>query len=105
MNSVFELQIRPYEGDGLSFITPAEGSTENMKFDGKDYPNLGPNVAPGSASSGRRVNERTPEMTDKIKDKVIDTQQITLSPDGKTLTMTVHNAGRSKPNILVFNRE
>lgn len=105
VNSVFELQIRPYEGDGLSFITPAEGSTENVKFDGKDYPNLGPNVAPGSASSGRRVNERTLEMTGKIKDKVIDTQQITLSPDGKTLTMTVHNAGRSKPNILVFDRE
>jgi hypothetical protein len=105
VNSVFEFQIRSYEGDGLSFITPAEQETQNIKFDGKDHPDVGPNVAPGSASSGRRVNERTLEMTDKIKGKVIDTQQIKLSPDLKTLTMTVHPLGQSEPNILVFGRE
>ena len=66
VNSVFVLQVRPYEGDGLSFIDPSEEETKNVKFDGKDYPNLGPNVVPGSASSVRRVNERTLEMTDKI---------------------------------------
>jgi hypothetical protein len=105
VNSAFELQIRPYQGDGFSFINPAQGSTQNMKFDDNDYPNLGPNVAPGSASSGRRVNERTLEITDKIKGKVTDTRQIEISPDGKTLTMIVHAVGRSKPNILVFDRE
>ena len=52
VNSVFEFQIQPYEGDGLSFITPAEGETQNMKFDGKDYAKVGPDVVPGSASSG-----------------------------------------------------
>jgi hypothetical protein len=105
VNSAFELQIRPYQGDGFSFINPAQGSTQNMKFDDNDYPNLGPNVALGSASSGRRVNERTLEITDKIKGKVTDTRQIEISPDGKTLTMIVHAVGRSKPNILVFDRE
>ncbi|MGA8026227.1 MAG: hypothetical protein WB992_03720 [Bryobacteraceae bacterium] len=104
-DSVFELQIRSYEGDGLSFINPAQKSTRNMKFDGKDYPRLGQNVASGSASSGRRVNERSLEMTDKIEGKVTDTQQIELSPDLKTLTMAVQPAGQSKPNILVFDRE
>ena len=105
MNSVFEIQIQPYEEDGLSFMNPAQNSAKNMRFDGRDYPNQGPNVAPGSASSGRRVNERTLEMSDKIKGKIMDTQQIELSPDLKTLTMTVHPAGRSKPNILMFDRE
>ena len=105
VNSVFELQIRPYEGDGLSFITAAEHETQNMKFEGKDYPDVGPDVAPGSAASGRRVNDRTLEKTDKVKGKVIDTQQIKLSPDLKTLTMTAHPVGQSKPNILVFDRE
>jgi len=105
VNSVFEIQIQPYEEDGLSFMNPAQNSAKNMRFDGRDYPNQGPNVAPGSASSGRRVNERTLEMTDKIKSKIMDTQQIELSPDLKTLTMTVHPVGRSKPNILVFDRE
>ena len=105
VNSVFVLQVRPYEGDGLSFINPSEEETKNVKFDGKDYPNLGPNVAPGSASSARRVNERTLEMTDKIDGKVMDAQQIELSSDLKTLTMTVHTVGRSEPNILVFERQ
>jgi len=81
VNSVFVLQVRPYEGDGLSFIDPSEEETKNVKFDGKDYPNLGPNVAPGSASSVRRVNERTLEMTDKIDGKVMDAQQIELSSE------------------------
>lgn len=105
MNSVFELQIQPYEGDGLAFITPAEKETRNLRFDGKDYPDVGPNAPPGSASSGRRVNEHTLEMTDKIKDKVMDTRQIELSPDRKTLTTTVHPAGQGKVNVLVFDRE
>jgi hypothetical protein len=105
MNSVFEFQIQPYEGDGLSFINPAQDASQNMRFDGKDYSDVGPNVTPGSASSGRRVNERTLEITDKIKGKVVDTRQIELSADLKTLTMTVRPVGQSKPNILVFDRE
>jgi hypothetical protein len=105
VNSVFVLQVRPYEGDGLSFIDPSREVTKNVKFDGKDYPSLGPNVTPGSASSVRRVNDRTLEMTDKINGKIMDTRQIELSSDLKTLTMTVHGSGRSEPNTLVFERQ
>jgi hypothetical protein len=105
MNSVFEIQIRPYEETGLSFVVPAEDFTKSLKFDGKDYPNEGANVAPGSVSSGRRVNERTLEITDKKSGKTTGTEKIEISPDLKTLTMTVQPVGRSKPNILVFDRE
>jgi hypothetical protein len=56
MNSVFEIEIRPHQKDGLSFINPAQRFTKNLKFDGNDYPVQGPDVTPGSASSGRRVN-------------------------------------------------
>lgn len=105
LNSVFVLQVRPYEGDGLSFIDPSEGATKSVKFDGKDYPNVGPNVAPGSTSSVRRVNERTLELTNKISGKVVSTQQGELSSDLKTLTITAQIVGRSEPNILVFDRQ
>jgi hypothetical protein len=37
--------------------------------------------------------------------KTIATQKIEISLDLKTLTMTVQPVGRSKPNILVFDRE
>jgi hypothetical protein len=105
VNSVFEIVIRSYKNDGLSFVNPAQEATTNMKFDGKDYVTVGPNVPAGSASSGRRVNESILEITDKRKDKVTDIRQVELSPDLKTLTMTVHSAGQGKPNILVFDRQ
>lgn len=105
LNLVFEVQIRPYENDGLSIIDPTSASPKNVKFDGKDYPNQDSHSAPGSASSGHRVDDRTIEVTDKIKDKVLETRRIELSPDLKTLTMTVQPVGQSKPNILVFDRE
>lgn len=105
INSVVELQIQPYEADGLSFINPAQRSTQNIKFDGNDYPNVGPNVAPGTTSSGRRVNGHSLEITDKFEGKIIDTRQVDVSADLKTLTETVRLPGQSKPNIRVFDRE
>jgi hypothetical protein len=101
-----ELQIEPYQGDGLSFNSPGVEMTKKMKFDGNDYPDLDPNEDPGSASSGRRVNERSLKITDKFKGKITGTRQIELSTDLKVLTMTVRLVGQSRPkSILVFDRE
>jgi hypothetical protein len=97
------LQVRPYEGDGLSFIEPSTDVTRNVKFDGKDYPNTGPDVTPGSTSSIRQVNEHALEMTYKINGKVLYTQQIELSSDLKTLTVTRLIVGESELNIRVFD--
>jgi hypothetical protein len=105
LNSVYELEIEPYQGDGLILLLPAEHSSRKMKFDGKDYPVQGAEVAPGSTSSGHRLSDHTLEIADKINGKTTDTQRITLSPDRNTLTMTVQQAGHSKPDTLVFNRE
>jgi len=101
-----ELEIQPYEGDGLSLNSPDAEMNKKMKFEGNDYPDLDPNGDPGSASSGRRVNQRSLEITDKFKGKITGTRQIELSTDLKTLTMTVRLVGQSRPkSILVFDRE
>jgi hypothetical protein len=105
MNSAFEIQIQPYEGAGLSFISPTEGTTKNIKFDGKDYPVLGSELPAGFAASGQRRDIRTLELTDKIGGKVVNTRQVELSPDLKTLTMTIRPRSASKPKMLVFDRE
>jgi hypothetical protein len=106
VNAVIEFQIEPYEGDGLSFDSPAAQVTKNIKFDGNDYSDLGPNVAPGSTSSGRRVNERSVEITDKFQSKITDIREVELSTDLKTLTITVRTAGQNKPSdLFVFDRE
>jgi hypothetical protein len=105
LNSVYVIEVQPYKGEGLSFINTSQGITRNLTFDGKDHPLAGPNAPAGATSSARRVNEQTLEITTRISDKVTSTQQDTLSSDGKTLTVTVQAAGRSAPNILVFERQ
>ncbi len=100
-----EIEVQPYQDNGLSFINQAQHSTKNMNFDGKDYPVKDGNAPAGAMSSARRVNASTLEFTEKRNGKVADTQHIQLSPDGKTLTMTIQRPSGSKPNVLVFERE
>jgi hypothetical protein len=90
LNSAVMLQVRPYENNGLSFVTPSQGRTLNVIFDGKN---------------ARRLNARALEIFVKSKGKVTRTRQIGLSPDLKTLTMTVHVAGIDQPYIYVFRRQ
>ena len=58
----------------------------------------------GASSSIRRVDERNLVITDRADGKVTDTEEIGLSDDLKNLTITVHIAGREKPNVMVFER-
>jgi hypothetical protein len=100
-----EIEVQPYQSNGLSFIKQTQHSTKTMNFDGKDYPVQDGNAPAGAMSSARRVNASTLEFTEKRNGKVADKQHIQLSPDGKTLTMTIQPASGRKPNILVFERE
>jgi len=103
----FELTIKfqPYDGDGLSLISLTSDKPKNLSFDGKDYPNLSSNAAAGTTYSARRINERSLEVTDKLNGKVMDTQEITLSSDLRTLMLTIHRTGMRTPNIFVFDRQ
>jgi hypothetical protein len=104
-NTPYFIQVRAFEGDGLSFITAAEKRTKSVKFDGKEYPNEGPNGGRNATSSARQVNERNLVITDKVDGKVAYTEDVSLSADSKTLTITLHFPGREKPNVMVFNRK
>lgn len=99
-----ELQIEAYEGDGLTFFTPAYQDKLSMKFDGKDYEEKGPNVAPDSVSSGKRVNAHTLDVTDKVKGQVMDHTKYEVSPDGKTLTLTIRETGQPKALTIVYDK-
>lgn len=103
--SAFELRIQRWANDGLSFVTGDARKTQNLRFDGKDYPETGSEVIVGSTSSGRRLNKQTLEITEKVDGKAVNKRRITLSADLRTLTMAVYPTGRDKPNILVFDRK
>ena len=100
-----EIEVQPYEGNGLSFINQAQHSTKNMTFDGKDYAVKDAGAPAGAMSSARRVNAGTLVFTEKRNGKVADIQHIQLSTDGKTMTMTIQPASGRRPNVLVFERE
>jgi hypothetical protein len=52
------------------------------------------------------VNARSLEITYKSKGKITSTRQIELSTDLKTLTITEHLVGQSRPkSVLVFDGE
>jgi hypothetical protein len=103
--SPYEIQIQPYQGDGLSLIDPVAGVDKNLKFDGTDYPNSGASASPGMLSSGRRISNRRLELTDKLMGKLQSTDDFQLSSDLQTMTETQHLANQDKPIILVFERE
>ena len=103
--SPYEIQIQPYQGDGLSLIDPVAGVNKSLKFDGTDYPNSGENASPDMLSSGRRISDRRFELTDKLKGQLQSTDDFQLSLDLQTMTETQHGAGQGKPTILVFKRE
>jgi hypothetical protein len=88
VNSAITLQISPYGDAGLS-LTSSAGTT-NLKFDGK---------------SARRPNTSAIEVIQTSEGKVTLTKQYRLSPDLKTLTITIRIVGHTAPNILVFERQ
>lgn len=104
ISSPDEWQIEPYSAHGLTFNTPAYQDTLSMKFDGKDYTEKGPTVAPGSASSGKRLDAHTLEVTDKVKGQVMDHTKFEVSPDGQTLTLTIHETGQPNALTIVYDK-
>ena len=105
-DTAYEIEIRPYETDGLSFLVSGGVPPNNVKFDGKEYSPAGASPAPGSATtSARRLGDHSIELTKKLKGKIVETREITISPDLKTLTMTRHLVDQRVPNILIFDRQ
>jgi hypothetical protein len=56
-------------------------------------------------SSAQRQDERTIAETDKVGGRVVATEELTVSADRNTLTMTIHTPDRSDPNVFVFDRQ
>ena len=104
MTSSAVLQIHPYEDDGLTFSDSRGQDTNNINFDGKDYPHTGPNALSGYVSSAHRTADSI-ELTDKIGGTLLRTRRLELSLDQKTLNITVLVPGRAEPDIQVFERQ
>ena len=90
------------KGDEFSMSTPT-GENYTAKLDGKDYPFKG--VYSYNSVSLKRVNDHTIEQTDKRDGKVVDVLRMTVSPDGKQLTVAVTNTLMGRTSIYVAEKQ
>jgi hypothetical protein len=89
-------------GDELSMSQPT-GESYTAKFDGKDYPVKG---AYGYSSvSLRRVDPRTFGETDKRDGKVIEVDSMTVSPDGKKMTIVATGKLTGRTSTLFAEKQ
>jgi hypothetical protein len=88
------------DGSNLRMTAPT-GQSYSAPLDGTDSPYNGD---PGQTSvSMKRIDDRTIEETDKRNGKIIGTSRLTVSVDGKTMTVAwkdvLHGASGSFTNI------
>ncbi|MDQ2978188.1 MAG: hypothetical protein M3R62_03135 [Acidobacteriota bacterium] len=78
------------------------------RFDGKDYPWVRKGSPSVYTQSFKRINNRTAEFTSKRDGQVYQTGKTTVSPDGKTMTITYKATtaqGEPISGTLVFDKQ
>ena len=85
-------------GDELSMSTPV-GESYTGKFDGNDYPRKG--TAGIDTISLKRIDSNTIEETNKRKGTVITVYKMTVSPNGKTMTIVSTNKLTDRTSTVV----
>jgi hypothetical protein len=50
------------------------------------------------------VDAHNLEVTNKVKDEVMDRTKFQVSPDGKTLTLTIHETGQPHAITVVYDK-
>lgn len=76
--------------DGLKYSDPT-GERYDAKFDGKEYPISGVPTADAKVIL-KQIDANTIEETDKSGGKVIGTSKMTVSPDGRSITIEIHTS-------------
>ena len=86
------------------FLSATDDIDYTAKFDGKDYPITGTGL---DTVSLKRIDSHTIERTGKVRGKVTETCTMKVSPDGKTLTLTIKGDfnGTDYSSVQVFHRE
>lgn len=89
-------------GDGLS-MSATTGETYTAKLDGKDYPVEGSYFY--NSVSLRRVNDRTIAGTNKRDGKVVEVWKMTVSPDGKKMTIVATSKPTDRTSTYVAEKQ
>lgn len=90
------------DGDQLTMSDPT-GTTYTAKLDGTDAPVTG---AYGyDTVSLKKINARSIEETDKRGSEVVDVSTMTVSPDGKKMTIVDNNKKNDRTSTFVATKQ
>jgi hypothetical protein len=89
-------------GNGMNFKA-STGESYTAKFDGKDYPFQGD---PGTTSVVlKKIDDHTFEETYKRNGEVTGSAMLTVSPDGKSLTMITEDKRRGTKDTWIAEKQ
>ncbi len=89
--------------DGLAMSLPELGSSYDAKFDGKDYPIKGdPNLTTVSLT---KINDRSIDETGKRDGKIVTVSHMTVSADGKTMTIKSENKAQDTTTTFTATKQ
>ena len=91
--------------DGVTIQYPEQGAICKAKFDGKDYALTGTLVGNGSAYVLKKTGPRSFDITEKLNGKALYIDKISVSDDGKTLTLDGSPTSANEPVRLVYERQ
>jgi hypothetical protein len=100
-----KLIIAPFENDGLSFSVPAQKHLNEIKFDAKLYVDSGAGDTKRHSSSGKRVNDRVLEIDSQFDGQPEESQELTVSDDGKILTIVTRVPHSSAVFTTVWDKQ
>ncbi len=89
-------------GDQIAMSDPT-GDSYTAKLDGQDYPTKG--MYGQDAVALKLVNPHTIQETDKLKGKVIGTATLTVSPNGKTMTIVAANPNTGRTSTFTAHKQ
>ena len=96
--------LTTYKTNGDQFtMTSPTGETYTAKFDGADYPATGTHYY--NAVSLKKINANTIEETDKRDGKVVDISTMTVSANGKMMTVVDNDKVTGRTSTFVAKKQ
>lgn len=102
ISSEDSLTVYKTNGDEVTLTRPTTGESYTAKFDGNEYPVKGSYAY--NTVSLKRLGERSFEETDKLNGKVVEIDTLTVSKDGKTLTIASVTTPNDRKMTLVSTK-
>jgi hypothetical protein len=94
--------VYAFNGDGLNYKANT-GESYSAKFDGKDYPYHGD---PGTTSvSLKKIDDHTFQETYKRNGEVVGMGKVSVSADGKSLTLVSQDSRRGTTDTFVAEKQ